>query len=290
MGETQTRLSVPTDGGHEPVAGRRLPGEDRPEVGLAPGADRAARERHVSTRDPQTPKTAEAEQSPGPIADGLLTGLDLHLLYSTHRHRALALAHRITRDYDLAADAVQEAFLAVWRAQDVYEGSRGSSTSWLLTIVYRRAVDQVRSAARYLPTLDAEHHRSVSRERHEPDHASSVERSVLLQDVLSRLTLHEQQVLRLAYFGEFTQVEIAELLEIPLGTVKARLSRALPKLRELLEFPDRGLASSTRPQPLRLPHPEPHRVRAWARANGYPISSRGPVPRHVLQAYGDAQV
>lgn len=153
-------------------------------------------------------------------------------LYDRYGKVAYGVALRVLRDPALAEDAVQEAFLGVWRQAATYDRARGTTSTWILTLVHRRAVDLVRRQHRFnaLP---------VELKAATPEHAvESADGKVVLrnevQAALRTLSSAEREVLDLAYWGGLTQSEIATALGIPSGTVKSRTFNALAKLREAL--------------------------------------------------------
>src|SRR5213079_795580 len=147
-------------------------------------------------------------------------------LYRRFGRLAYGLAFRILRDDALAQDAVQEAFLGVWRAAGRFTAERAKPSTWLLTLVHRRAVDLVRRE---------------ERRRTEPIEAAGeragegpAEDAVWLryerervQAALSRLPDQQREALELAYYGGFTQSELAERLGQPVGTIKSRMFSGL---------------------------------------------------------------
>ena len=148
---------------------------------------------------------------------------------------AYGVALRILRDPGLAEDAVQEAFLAVWRQAATYDPARGKASTWILMLVHRRAVDLVRREQRF-NALPAELETAAP-----PIPVGSVDedaavRATRLEVHAALLTLSdvEREVLGLAYWGGLTHSQIATALGIPLGTVKSRTSGALAKLRDAL--------------------------------------------------------
>jgi RNA polymerase sigma factor (sigma-70 family) len=153
-------------------------------------------------------------------------------LYDRYGQVAFALARRILRDTALAEDAVQEAFLAAWRTAERFVPERALARTWLLTIVHRRAVDLVRREERRRtePIGDA-------LEETVGDAAESAwlgfERD-RVRGALSRLPDQQREALELAYYGGFTQSQLAERLGEPLGTIKSRMFNGLSRLRELL--------------------------------------------------------
>src|SRR3712207_6316406 len=154
-------------------------------------------------------------------------------LYDRFGRLAYGLAYRILRDQALAEDAVQEAFLAVWRSADAYKRERAKPSTWILTVVHRRAVDLVRREER---------RRGAAREAvpdpawEEPmeDDLNRRDRRAAVQDALRQLSDDQRQALELAYYGGLTQSQLAERLDVPLGTVKSRMFAGLGRLRELL--------------------------------------------------------
>ncbi len=162
-------------------------------------------------------------------------------LYDRFGRVAYGIARRVLRDDKLAEDAVQEAFLSVWRSADRFRPERAKASTWLLTLVHRRAVDLVRR----------EDLRRADRlpETVEPGAGSSSEDDAYLrferervQAALRRLPDQQREALELAYYGGFTQSELAERLGQPLGTIKSRMFAGLAQLRELLAEPNGGTA------------------------------------------------
>ena len=157
----------------------------------------------------------------------------LGVLYDRFGRLAFRLAFRILRDRALAEDAVQEAFLAVWRSADAYKRERAKPSTWILTVVHRRAVDLVRrEQSRRGEPLEVAPEPSVG-----PVDEDAVlrDRRAAVQAALTELPGDQRQALELAYYGGLTQSELAERLGVPLGTVKSRMFAGLGSLRELLE-------------------------------------------------------
>lgn len=160
------------------------------------------------------------------------------VLYDRHGGPAYSLAHRIVSNRAQAEDVTQEAFLSLWRANAAYDPARGSVRSLLLQIVRNRAVDALRRMSSSAPRLDFDDddllEAQTAPERTEVE-ASRRERARHVRDALHQLPSDQSQVIRLAYFGGFTHSEIAELLKMPLGTVKGRMRLGLEKVRTNLE-------------------------------------------------------
>jgi RNA polymerase sigma-70 factor (ECF subfamily) len=167
-------------------------------------------------------------------------------LYDLYGRRAYALALRVLRDRTLAEDAVQEAFLSVWRGAAGYRPERTAPDTWILMIVHRRAVDIVRREQRRRADPLDDHHEPAD----DATDATVLARSegTRVRRALAQLAPAERRVLELAYFGGLTQSEIAVELDRPLGTVKSCTFTALSRLRSLLE--EIGPVSSARSEGL----------------------------------------
>jgi len=148
--------------------------------------------------------------------------------YDAHAGLAYGLALRVLRDRSDAEDAVQEAFVQVWRQADRYDPARGSPQAWLCAIVRTRALDRLRR-------------RLARREQEEaPEPAASAgapdrEGVLAVRKALQALSADQRRALELAYYEGLTQTEIARRLDQPLGTIKTRIRTAMIRLREELQ-------------------------------------------------------
>ena len=153
-------------------------------------------------------------------------------LYDRYGRVAFGLALRMLRDEALAEDAVQEGFLAVWRAATRFVPERGKASTWILTLVHRRAVDIVRrEERRRADSLELAPEPATSAA--DDDAWLRFERE-RVQAALKQLPDPQREALELAYYGGFTQTELAERLGQPVGTIKSRMFTGLARLRELL--------------------------------------------------------
>jgi RNA polymerase sigma factor (sigma-70 family) len=155
-------------------------------------------------------------------------------LYDLYGAAAYSLAVRIVRDRELAADVVQNVFLAVWTGATQFDPGRGQPSTWIMTMTHHKSVDMVRrEQRRRTEQLDAA--------GEEPAEGPSVEerawRGVArghVRAALARLPDPHREVIELAYFAGYSQSELADRLAVPLGTVKSRTFAAMRALREEL--------------------------------------------------------
>lgn len=159
------------------------------------------------------------------------------VIYDRHSTAAYSLAYRVVGQQGAAENVVQEAFLALWRSIDRFDPARGSLRTFLLGIVRNRAIDGLRRAAVH-EGRDTTADDGIVERLESPDRVETAvaqrEGAERLRHALSGLPADQQRVLQLAYFGGFSQSEIAEMLEAPLGTIKGRMRLALEKLRTQL--------------------------------------------------------
>ena len=153
------------------------------------------------------------------------------LLYHRYVRTVFGLALRRLRDRQRAEDAVQETFAAVWRSAASYRPERGPAAPWLYAVARNAIVDRMRT--RLEPVGDLPE--TASAEPGPPDRAEAAEAAWRVHRALVDLPAKEREVLELAYWSEMSQSEVAEYLNIPLGTVKTRTRSALARLAALLE-------------------------------------------------------
>jgi RNA polymerase sigma factor (sigma-70 family) len=159
----------------------------------------------------------------------------LAALYQRHGTACYRLARHVTASDDLAQDAVQEAFIGMWKSPASYQAGRGSVRTWLLGLTHHKAVDSVR--------------RETAQQRRQSVHAARQAldppplaadpaaaawdsiRAAKVRAALTELPEAQKQALALAYFGGYTQSQIADMTGVPLGTVKTRTFSAMRRLR-----------------------------------------------------------
>jgi RNA polymerase sigma-70 factor (ECF subfamily) len=161
------------------------------------------------------------------------------VLYARHGGVAYSLAYRIVGERTAAEEVTQEAFISVWRSGERFDAARGSVRSWLLSVVRNRAIDFLRSKAGKAPKLtfddDSILEQRPAAEMTEEE-AMRRETAAELRGALGKLPGEQSKVIELAYFGGFSHSEIAEILGLPMGTVKGRMRLGLEKIRgELAE-------------------------------------------------------
>jgi RNA polymerase sigma-70 factor, ECF subfamily len=152
-------------------------------------------------------------------------------LYRRYTRSVLGLALRRLGDRGRAEDALQDAFAAVWRSARSYDRSRGAGAAWLYTVARNAIVD----GARRRPEPAAEAPDTADAAAGPPERAEASWLSWRVHRALEELPEHERPVIELAYWGGLSQSEVAEFLQVPLGTVKTRTRSALSRLADLLD-------------------------------------------------------
>jgi RNA polymerase sigma-70 factor, ECF subfamily len=155
-------------------------------------------------------------------------------LYDRYRAILFGLLMRILNNRAEAEDVLQEVFIQVWQRAANFDATRGKPFTWLVTLTRSRAIDRLRALGSRERTVE-----QATREAEDvifdaEQNAIESQRGEIVRAALSELSEEQQQVLTLAYFDGFSQSEIAEKLNSPLGTVKTRMRTGLMKLRDLL--------------------------------------------------------
>lgn len=171
-------------------------------------------------------------------------GRALEALYARYGKACYSLARRILVDEQFAQDCVQEVFLALWRDCSRYDATKGAFSSWLLSMTHHKAVDAVRreeTLRKRRATPDALEG-AVSDAPSVDDQAWSTLRQERVREVLKELPDPQREALTLAYFGGYTQREIAGLTDTPLGTVKTRMLAGMQRMKSGLDGMSRAAA------------------------------------------------
>jgi RNA polymerase sigma-70 factor (ECF subfamily) len=157
-------------------------------------------------------------------------------LYERFRRPAFALARRILADDTLAEDVLQDVFLSVWRDPGAFDGRRGSFSSWLMAMVHHKAVDAVRreESQRRRQTLAGDDLalRAPMATYDVAEEAEARAEAERVRSALGDLPDSQREALTLAYYGGYTQREVAALTGAPLGTVKTRMLAGMRRLKE----------------------------------------------------------
>lgn len=157
------------------------------------------------------------------------------ILYRRYARPVYGLALRRLRDRGRAEDATQEAFAAIWRSAASYVPARSGGVRWLFAVARNVIVDHTRTASRAQLVPSAELPEVASREQAPESVAEDGWIAFRLHAAVAELPERERVPLELAYWGGRSQSEIAELLGVPLGTVKTRTRSALATLAIRLE-------------------------------------------------------
>jgi RNA polymerase sigma-70 factor (ECF subfamily) len=166
------------------------------------------------------------------------------LIFDRHGGAAFSLAYRVAGNATSAEDVVQEAFLSIWRSRLRYDSTRGSVRTWVLGIVHNRAIDGLRRNLvhdRRRASLEGIEDRREAPERTDVEVARR-EEARTVRAALNTLPDEQRRTIELAYFGGFTHTQIAEMLELPVGTVKGRMRLGLEKLRGQVGSLEEGYA------------------------------------------------
>ncbi len=177
------------------------------------------------------------------LADGRLVELvaakdagALEALYGRYGGAAYSLARRILTEETLAQDVVQEVFLSLWRDAGRFDAGRGTVAAYLLSMTHHRAVDVVRREERLRRwrTSDDDLELEADPGPGVEEEVEAAERRSEVRAALAALAPAQREALLLAYFGGYTQREIAALAGVPLGTVKTRMAAGMRRLKAAL--------------------------------------------------------
>ena len=170
----------------------------------------------------------------------------LRALYDRHSSMVYGLGLRILRDPAEAEDLAQDVFLHLWRRADLFDGARGVFLGWLVSLVRNRAIDRLRARrtnAQKTDAFEVERQADPAPRANDPNEtAYASELRIAVTKALATLPEAQRSALELAYYGGLSHSEIAEKLETPLGTIKARIRQGMLRMRDLLgDFAAAGL-------------------------------------------------
>jgi RNA polymerase sigma-70 factor (ECF subfamily) len=162
----------------------------------------------------------------------------LAALHQRYSGVLLATAFRVLNNMKDAEEVVQEAFVQIWEKASVFDASRGKPLTWAMTLTRNKAIDRLRRVQRRNRLHDemeteAQIWEHIA-ERDSSDEAISHERQAIVRSAVIQLSDQQRRAIELAFFGGLTQHEIAQRLDEPLGTVKARIRRGMIRLRQIL--------------------------------------------------------
>jgi RNA polymerase sigma factor (sigma-70 family) len=164
-------------------------------------------------------------------------------LFRRYNRMLYSLAYHLVADQLVAEDIIQDSFLSIWRRASSYSPRSGPARNWLISIVYHRAIDHLRSVRRRSATMKEAPLEEIELDEHFtfPDVWDSVWHSVQSEQIraaLKKLPPEQRLVIELAYFQAWTHSEIAAGLQLPLGTVKARMRLGMIHLKRVIEQMD----------------------------------------------------
>jgi len=161
----------------------------------------------------------------------------LEALYDRYGRAAYSLARRILTEETLAQDVVQEVFLSLWRDARRFDAGRGTVATYLLSMTHHRAVDVVRREEnlRRWRTSDEGLELAPDPKARVEDEVEASERRADVRAALAELPAAQREALLLAYFGGYTQREVAALVGVPLGTVKTRMAAGMRRMKQALQ-------------------------------------------------------
>lgn len=157
-------------------------------------------------------------------------------LYDRFSGVLFTTAYRVLNDQEAAEDVLQDVFIQIWDKAPSYDPKRGKPLSWAVTLTRNKAIDRLRSAQRrYRLQEELEQEAEVAEEPAlSLEEVDSAEKGQIVRDAVMRLSKEQRQAIELAFFSGLTQTEIADELQQPLGTVKARIRRGMMRLKEMI--------------------------------------------------------
>ncbi len=160
------------------------------------------------------------------------------LLYERFSPGLYSMAIRIMGNEAEAQDALQDAFMHIWRKASTYDRERSSPFTWAVMITRNRAIDRIRSrqrVSRIVERATEEFAHEMQADEESADEAGLREERARVRSALEKITAEQREALELAFFSDLTHEEISEKLDTPLGTIKARIRRGMIKLRGILQ-------------------------------------------------------
>ena len=159
-------------------------------------------------------------------------------LYDRFSGVLFSTAYRVLNNQEAAEDVLQDVFIQIWEKAPLYDPSRGKPMTWAITLTRNKAIDRLRSTVRRNRLGDDLEREAKSQDQFDDrssfDALATEDRGKLVREAIQKLSEDQREAIELAFFSSLTQMEIAERLNVPLGTIKARIRRGMLRLRELL--------------------------------------------------------
>jgi len=159
-------------------------------------------------------------------------------LYDRFSGVLFSTAYRVLNNQEAAEDVLQDVFIQIWEKAPLYDPARGKPMTWAVTLTRNKAIDRLRSTVRRNRLQDEVEREAENFEQFDGrssfDAVAAGETNQIVRDAIQKLSKDQREAIELAFFSSLTQTEIAERLNEPLGTIKARIRRGMMKLREVL--------------------------------------------------------
>jgi RNA polymerase sigma-70 factor (ECF subfamily) len=160
-------------------------------------------------------------------------------LYERFSGVLFSTAYRVLNNQEAAEDVLQDVFVQIWEKAPLYDPARGKPLTWAVTLTRNKSIDRLRSVQRRNRLHDDVEKQAATVEQFDDrsslDAVNGVERAQMIRAAIGKLSAEQRQAIELAFFSGLTQTEIAERLNEPLGTIKARIRRGMMRLREVIE-------------------------------------------------------
>lgn len=186
---------------------------------------------------PLTTNVHIEQRSPAVMAENvlvteLLAGRSkaLEKLYADYSSSLLGIISKVVKQEEVAQDVLQETFLKIWKSIDQYDPSRGRLFTWMARLARNKAIDHLRSRGE-INSMRNEDILVMESEVNEKHQISYNPECIGLRQLMTALTPAQSAILEMVYFQGYTQTEVAEALQIPVGTVKTRIRIAIKTLR-----------------------------------------------------------
>lgn len=153
-------------------------------------------------------------------------------LYKMYAPSLNGIIKRIIKYDEVAEDVLQDTFVKIWKSIHQYDATKGRLFTWMANVAKNMAIDQVRSKAHINASkTDDIYEMPIGLIEHQSYFSPNME-TIGLKQLIANLKADQQQIIELIYFKGFTHVQVAEMLNIPLGTIKTKLRLAILKLRK----------------------------------------------------------